>query len=141
MNFLLKMSAGRPSGTSIKTTDLLSSLFWIFIYIDYSCRFMMYNLLIYIDFDWIWRLWISDLYKLKHKHKYLQLPLWKKNMTLEHSKRAAMWIRKKEKKMTSFRPAITIEVMHKLLFQVELCLVCQCQMKGFARQRPIKSSD
>lgn len=43
--------------------------------------------------------------------------------------------------MTSSSAAINIEVMHKLLFQVGLQVVHQCQMKGFARQRPIKSSD
>lgn len=42
--------------------------------------------------------------------------------------------------MTSFSPAIIIEVMHyKLLFQVGLFLVCQCQMKGFVDKDPLRA--
>lgn len=43
--------------------------------------------------------------------------------------------------MTSFSPVINIKVTPRMVFQVGQCIICQCQLEDFARDRPIKSPD
>lgn len=94
--------------------------------IDRSWRLMMYNILTQWYLNLIWKLWISAL--------QLPLPLWKNTASEQDANEE-----KKKNHMTSFSAAINIDVMHVMLFQVGLSLVCQCQTY-FATERLIKSS-
>lgn len=94
--------------------------------IERSWRLMMHNILTQWYLHLIWKLWISALQS--------PLPLWKNTASVQDANEE-----KKKNHMTSFSAAINTDVMHKLLFQVGLSLVCQCQTY-FTTERLIKSS-